>query len=398
MKKYILCALVAALSLGLRAQEAKQPSNEPVFTNDVVIPLTSVKNQNRSGTCWAYSTVGFVEAEIIKATGRSWDLCEMFICHHDYLKRAEVTVRMHGDCDFSQGGSAEDVIATIKEHGICPEDKMPLPGTPQGDSLANFNEFFTVMTPYVKAVANSNLRKLTPQWKVGLNGILDAYLGEVPTEFVVDGKTYTPQSFAASLGVDWNDYVSITSYTHHPFYTAFPVEVQDNWRQGLSYNVPLAELEAIVENALANGYTIAWGGDVSEEGFTRQGTAYAIDDKGLRDLSGSDQARWLKMRPEAKRSILDSLGTKVPEIVPTEELRQKRFDNWELTDDHGMLIYGKAHDQFGKEFYIVRNSWGETGKYQGAWYMSKNFIYLNAMDIMVNKNAIPKSIRKKLGI
>ncbi|MBQ6032157.1 MAG: aminopeptidase [Prevotella sp.] len=397
MKKMLVLALVALITLGAVAQP-KKDSKKPVFTTIKELPITSIKNQNRSGTCWAYSTLSFFESEILKKTGKTYDLCEMFIANKDYMDRAIVKVRMHGDCQFSQGGAAEDVLDVIKIYGICPENAMPLPGTMTGDSLANFNEFFEVMTPYVEAVSKSNAKKMSNQWKKGLQGILDSYLGACPEEFVYEGKTYTPKSFAASLGLDWNDYVSITSYTHHPFYTAFPVEVQDNWRGGRSYNVPIDEMMRIIDNALDKGYTVAWGGDVSEEGFTRNGLALAYDTKKAQELTGSDQARWLKLSPAQKKNAIDSLGVDAPEIVPTQEMRQEGFDNWELTDDHGMHIYGVAKDQNGKEYYMVKNSWGETGAYKGTWYMSKAFIAAKTMDFMINKNAIPKDIRKKLGI
>lgn len=397
MKKMLVLALVALITLGAVAQTKKEVK-KPVFTTIKELPITSIKNQNRSGTCWAYSTLSFFESEILKKTGKTYDLCEMFIANKDYMDRAIVKVRMHGDCQFSQGGAAEDVLDVIKIYGICPENAMPLPGTMTGDSLANFNEFFEVMTPYVEAVSKSNAKKMSNQWKKGLQGILDSYLGACPEEFVYEGKTYTPKSFAASLGLDWNDYVSITSYTHHPFYTAFPVEVQDNWRGGRSYNVPIDEMMRIIDNALDKGYTVAWGGDVSEEGFTRNGLALAYDTKKAQELTGSDQARWLKLSPAQKKNAIDSLGVDAPEIVPTQEIRQEGFDNWELTDDHGMHIYGVAKDQNGKEYYMVKNSWGETGAYKGTWYMSKAFIAAKTMDFMINKNAIPKDIRKKLGI
>ena len=393
----LVLALVALITLGAVAQ-TKKDSKKPVFTTIKELPITSVKNQNRSGTCWAYSTLSFFESEILKKTGKTYDLCEMFIANKDYMDRAIYKVRMHGDSQFSQGGAAEDVLDVIKTYGICPETAMPLPGTLTGDSLANFNEFFTVMTPYVEAVSKSTAKKMSNQWKKGLQGILDGYLGECPEEFVYEGKTYTPQSFAASLGLDWNDYVSITSYTHHPFYTSFPVEVQDNWRGGRSYNVPIDEMMRIIDNAIDKGYTVAWGGDVSEEGFTRQGLAVAYDTKKAQELTGSDQARWLKLTAAQKKNAIDSLGINAPEIVPTQEMRQEGFDNWELTDDHGMHIYGVAKDQNGREYYLVKNSWGETGEYKGTWYMSKAFIALMTMDFMINKNAIPKDIRKKLGI
>ena len=400
MKKMFTLALLATLVIGAQAEEKKDSvkSNKPVFTVVKQNPITSVKDQNRSGTCWDYSTISFFEAEILKATGKTMDLCESFVANKTYMERATQVVRYHGDCQFSQGGSAEDVLSVLKNHGICPEEAMPFPGSLYGDSLNNFNEFFSILEPYVNAVAKSSAKKLSSQWRVGFQGILDAYLGQCPEKFTYDGKEYTPKSFAASLGLDFNDYVSITSYTHHPFYTGFAVEVQDNWRFPLSYNVPIDEMMQIIDNAVMQGYTIAWGGDVSEEGFTRQGLAYAIDTKATESLAGSDMAKWLKMSASKKHNLIDSLGCTVPEIVPTQELRQQRFDNWELTDDHGMLIYGIAKDQNGREYYMVKNSWGETGDYKGTWYMTKSFIAANTMDYLVNKNAIPKQIRKKLGI
>jgi len=401
MKKLLFLALFAVLAIGAQAQEEKKDSadsKKPVFTTIKELPITSIKDQNRSGTCWAYSTLSFFESEILKKTGKTYDLCEMFITNKDYLDRAVLTVRMHGDSEFSQGGSAGDVLIIMKEHGICPENAMPAPGTLQGDSLANFNEFFSIMTPYVEAVAKNKAKKISNQWKEGLQGIIDAYLGKAPETFTYEGKTYTPKSFMASLGINLDDYVSITSYTHHPFYTKFAVEVQDNWRWDQSYNVPMDEMMRIIDNAIDNGYTVAWGGDVSEEGFTRQGLAILYDTKAAQSLTGSDAAKWLKLKPAEKQEKFEKLGVDAPEIVPTQEYRQQGFDSWELTDDHGMHIFGLAKDQNGKEYYMVKNSWGETGNYKGIWYMTKAYIAGKTMDFLINKNAIPKDIRKKLGI
>ena len=401
MKKILTFALMALVCLGASAAKKKAPAkknNKPVFTVVKELPITSMKDQNRSGTCWDYSTLSYFEAEILKKNGKTYDLCEAFVANKTYMDRAIQVVRLHGDCQFSQGGAAYDVLYALQNYGICPEEAMPAPGTPQGDSLFNFNEFFSIMSPYVDAVAKNKASKISPQWKVGMQGILDAYLGKCPEKFTFEGKEYTPKSFAASLGIDFNDYVSITSYTHHPFYTAFAVEVQDNWRFPLSYNLPMDEMMKVIDNAINEGYTIAWGGDVSEPGFTRQGLAYAVDTKKTESLAGSDMAKWLKMTAEKKKNIIDSLGCTVPEIVATQEMRQERFDNWELTDDHGMLIYGVAKDQNGKEYYMVKNSWGETGTYKGIWYMTKTFIAANTMDFLINKKAIPADIRKKLGL
>ena len=400
MKKIFAFTLAALMATGVMAEEKKDSvnKNKPVFTTIKENPITSIKDQNRSGTCWAYSTLSYFESEILRKTGKTYDLCESFVANKTYMDRAIQVVRLHGDCQFSQGGSCYDPLYCLINYGICPEGAMPFPGSLYGDSLNNFNEFFGVMEPYVAAISKSSEKKISGQWKVGLQGILDAYLGKCPEKFTYEGKEYTPQSFAANLGLNFDDYVTITSYTHHPFYTRFAVEVQDNWRNPLSYNVPMDEMMRIIDNAIEQGYTIAWGGDVSEEGFTRKGTAYAYDTKAIQSLKGSDAARWMRLEKAKKTELFDSLGCTAPEIVPTQEMRQQRFDNWELTDDHGMLIYGVAKDQNGKEYYMVKNSWGEWGEYKGIWYMTKAFIAANTMDYMVNKNAIPKDIRKKLGL
>jgi len=400
MRRLLTLALLACVATGVSAQDKKDSvkSNKPVFTTVKENKITSIKDQNRSGTCWAYSTLAFFESEILKKTGKTYDLCEMFVANKDYMERAVLTVRMHGDSQFSQGGSAGDVLVILKNHGICPESAMPAPGTLTGDSLANFNEFFSVMEPYVAAVAKSKAKKISQQWHQGLQGIIDSYLGKCPETFTYEGKEYTPKSFAAGLGLNFDDYVSITSYTHHPFYTQFPVEVQDNWRWEPSYNVPMDEMMRIIDNAIDNGYTIAWGGDVTEDGFTRKGLGIAYDVKKARSMSGTDADRWFKLSAGEKKSKLDSLGVDAPEVVPTQQMRQETFDNWELTDDHGMQIYGLAKDQNGKEYYMVKNSWGEYGDYKGTWYMTKNYVAYKTMDFLVNKNAIPKDIRKKLGL
>ena len=400
MKKLFTLCLLACLAGGVNAQDKKVAADQtkPVFTVVKENKITSVKDQNRSGTCWAYSTLSFLESEILKNTGKTYNLCEMFIANKDYMDRAVLTVRMHGDSQFAQGGSFADVVTIMKNYGICPEEAMPAPGTLTGDSLANFDELFSVMDPYVAAISHSKAKKISKQWQKGLQGILDAYLGECPDKFVYEGKEYTPKSFVESLGINLDDYVSITSYTHHPFYTQFAIEVQDNWRWKPSYNVPMDEMMRIIDNAINEGYTIAWGGDVTEDGFTRKGIAMAYDVKKARSMGGTDADRWFKLSATEKKSMLDSLGVDAPEIVPTQEMRQEAFDNWETTDDHGMHLYGIAKDKNGNEFYMVKNSWGEFGNYKGIWYMSKNYIAYKTMNFMVNKNAIPKDIRKKLGI
>ncbi len=394
---WALAALAAcSFTTGAVAQEGKAADEGFVFTTVKENPITSIKNQNKSGTCWAYSSLGYFEAELLRLGKGEYNLCEMFLAHKTYEDRAKAAVRMHGDISFTEGGSFYDAVYCMKNYGMMPEEAMPLPGTLYGDSLANFNEMWPVAAGVVSAITDGKLTKLSPAWFSGLNAVLDAYLGQVPGEFTFKGKKYTPKSFQESLGLKMDDYVSLTSFTHHPFYTQFVIEVQDNWRWGLSYNIPIDELMKVMDNAIDNGYTFCWGADVSEKGFTRDGIAVCPDADNGADITGSDMARWTGLSPAEKRKELTSRP--LPEINVTQESRQEAYDNWETTDDHGMLIYGVAKDQNGKEYYMVKNSWGLSGKYNGIWYASKTFAKYKTMNILVHKDAIPKDIRKKLGI
>lgn len=402
MKKQIILSLCLCAALNVSADDAVKKDSadvkKPVFTTIKEIPITSIKNQHKSGTCWNYSTLSFLEAEILRKQGREYDLSEMYVCNKNYMDRAVATVRLHGDMDFSQGGSAYDVIRTIEDHGIIPETAMATPGAMYGDTLNDFSEFFKVLPAYVNAIAKSKLKKLSPAWQTGLQGVIDAYVGKCPDSFTFEGKKYTPKSFAAHLDIKMSDYVSITSFTHRPFWTEFPVEVQDNWRQGMSWNVPMEDTKRIIDNAIENGYTVAWGGDVSDDGFTRDGLAMLVDVKKVAEVDGTDMSKWLKLSDSEKKSKISKLGVDTPELTPSQEQRQKEYDIWELTDDHGMLIFGIAKDQNGRKYYMVKNSWGKTGEYKGIWYMSENFIIAKTMDFLVNKNALPKDIKKKLGL
>lgn len=400
IKSLALCALLLC-SGSVMAEEdtAKVKKDSIVFTTVVENPITSIKNQNRSGTCWAFSSLGFIEAELLRAHHKTYDLSEAFVVYKTYMDRARAAVRMHGDVSFSQGGSFYDVIYCLKNYGICPEDAMAKPGTMYGDTLFNNNELDLVTTAYVNAIAKGELKKLTPVWQNGLAGIYDAYLGKLPETFTYEGKTYTPKSFSESLGLNYDDYVSVTSFMHHPYYTSFAIEVQDNWRWAQSYNLPLDEFMQVMEQAVRNGYTFAWGADVSEADFGRrgkhEGIALVPADAKDKDNTGSDQARWIgTVGNDKEQAEKDIKGEKT--ITP--ELRQEAYDNWTTTDDHGMVIFGLAKDQDGKEYFMMKNSWGDYNKYHGKAYISKAYMAYKTMNIVINKNAIPKSIRKKLGI
>lgn len=391
-KKLIIAAALCLLPGVSFAQAEKKDST--VFTVVKENPITPVKDQNQSGTCWAYSSLGFLESELLRMGKGEHDLCESFLVYHTYMDRADKAIRTHGDVSFSQGGSFYDAIYCLKNYGIVPQDAMPAPGTPYGDSLFNFNQLSNVTTAYVEAIAKSNAKKINPVWKKDLNCMYENYFGKLPEKFTYKGKEYTPKSFYESTGLNADDYISLTSYTHHPFYQPFVLEIQDNWRWASSYNLPIDELMEVFDNAINKGYTIAWGSDVSEQGFTRDGIAVMPDAEKVQELSGSDMAHWLKMKPEEKK-----LNSKPqPQKWCTQEERQLAYDNWETTDDHGMLIYGIAKDQEGNEYYMVKNSWGEAGKYKGLWYASKAFVRYKTMNIIVHKDALPKEIAKKLGI
>ena len=387
MKKLFLVAF-AALSFSAFAQEATK-----TFTVVKENPITSIKDQNRSGTCWSYSGLGFFEAELLRMGKGEFDLCESFVVEHSYMDRADRAVRTHGDVSYANGGSFYDVLYCLKKYGIVPEGTMPFPGSLYGDSLFNFQELDPIMNGYVKSIAKSEAKKIPLTWKKEFAMILADYFGDYPKAFEYEGKTYTPESFRDMLGLNLDDYVSLTSYTHEPFYEPFILEIQDNWRWASSYNLPLDEFMEVMESAVRNGYTFAWGADVSEKGFSRKGVATVPAKEYKNDLSGSDAARWTGTNGKDIRQA-DS----EEEAIITQEMRQRGYDNWETTDDHGMVIYGIAKDETGKEYFMVKNSWGEYGTYKGIFYASKPYVAYKTMYILINKNAIPKAIRKKLGI
>ena len=401
MKKIQTTILAALCALPSFAANGAQTPDSLVFTTVIANPVTPIKNQNNSGTCWSYSALAFLESEVIKKDPKKKDidLCESFLVSKTYTDRADRNVRTHGDASFSQGGSFYDAIFCMDRYGLIPEGLMPYPNTLYGDSLFNFTAFFPPMEAYIHAISKSDAKKINPIWKKNVQSMLDGYFGECPTEFTYKGVKYTPKSFVKDyLKLDPNDYVSLTSYTHHPFYSSFILEIQDNWRWASSYNLPLDEFMRVMDEAVKNGWTFAWGADVSEEGFSRRTgknrcVATVPDTKATAGV-GSDQSRWTGEKAGAKISQADAAGEK----VITQEMRQEGYDNWTTTDDHGMQIYGIAKDQTGKEYFMMKNSWGEYGPYKGFWYVSKPYVAYKTMNIVINKNAIPNDIRKKLGI
>ena len=398
MKKIILVALAllvpaTAVMAKKKKEEVKKDTAE--FTVIKQNPITSIKDQHRSGTCWAYSSLGFLEAELLRMGKGEHDLCESFLVYNTYMDRADKAIRTHGDASFSQGGSFYDAIYCLKHYGIVPQDAMPFPGSLYGDSLFNFNQLDAVASAYVSAIAKGNLKKISPTWKSDLSNIYKNYFGELPKTVVAGGKTYTPQQYATDyLGLNPDDYVSLTSYTHHPFYTKFILEIQDNWRWAESYNLPLDEFMEVCDAAVRNGYTFAWGADVSESYFSRDGVARVPATLKDNDITGSDAARWTGSNAQNGAAIKTSNDEK----TITQELRQLGYDNWETTDDHGMVIYGLAKNKKGDEYFMVKNSWGDYGKYHGMFYASKAYVAYKTMNILIHKSAIPAHIAKKLGL
>ena len=389
--KFILSIAALAFTASAFAQAPKAPEYE--FTTVKENPITSVKNQYRSGTCWCFSALSFVESEILRTKGVEVDLSEMFVVGKSYRDRAVKYVRLDGHLNFAAGSSFGDVLHVIDDYGIVPQEAMP--GFNYGTDKPEHNELDAALKGYVTAIAKNPNKKLTTAWLNGFDGIVEAYFGEYPETFTVAGAEYTPESYRDYLGINYDDYVNISSFTHHPFYEPFIIEVCDNWRWDSAYNLPMDEMMEVMYNAIEKGYTIAWGSDVSEKGFNRNGIAVAPVEK-KKAAAGSDQEKWVGKAAEEKT---EEAKPELPEeMVITQEMRQDGYDRKTTTDDHGMHIYGLAQDQNGTKYFMVKNSWGEAGKYKGIWYASDAFVRFKTMNIVVHKDALPKHIAKKLGI
>ena len=396
MKRSIL---LAAATLGaiftIAAQEANKPEGYK-FTDTKTVKTVPVTNQYKSGTCWCFSTVSFIEEEILRAGGPEIKLSEMWIVRNIYFEKAVKYVRLHGSLNFAVGGAAHDVTHAIEKYGIVPREVYK--GLNYGTEMPEFGEIDEVLKAYVDAVIKNKNGKLTPAWQDGLNAILDAYFGERPETFTYEGKEYTPHTFAESLPVKMSGYIEFSSYTHHASYSSFIIEVPDNWLWGEVYNVPLNEMMQVIDDAIAEGHPVAWGTDVSEKGFRGAKAIGIIPEEAEKNMVGSDAERWGKLSSAEKEAQIYSLDQPVKEKTITQEMRQTAYDNYETTDDHGMVIVGTAVDQNGSPFYKVQNSWGDRGPYEGFYYFSRPFVEYKTMDIMVNKNVVSKELLKKLGL
>ena len=399
-------AAAMLISVPTFAQEAEEKEEEG-YKFEIIkeLPVTSVKDQNRAGTCWCYSTLGFFEAELLRMGKPEYDFSEMYIVYKTYQDRADRHVRTHGDVSYAEGGSFGDVIYAIRHYGLVPDVEMSA-GQMHGDSLTDFSEFSNVSGRFLEGVVKTKKLQLgtdenhTPLWKTAFDGILDAYIGKCPEKFTYNGKEYTPMEFAQSTGLNMDDYVNIASFAHQPWYEPFVIEVQDNWRWGKAYNLPVDEFMEVMNYAIDNGYPIAWGADVSESGWLRgkmAGVCVLPDLKNqVADKSGTDFAHWNGLSAADRQR--EAMSKPTPQRWVTDQDRLDAYNNYETTDDHGMVIYGKAKDQMGNVYFMVKNSWGDAGNYHGNWYASEAFVRYKTLNYVVHKDALPKAIRKKLGI
>ncbi len=389
--------LLLIFLVGLTLTVSAENDTTYQFEKLIELPTTSVKNQHRSGTCWSFSSASYIESEMMRMGKDSIDLSEMFVVRHCYQDKAERYVRMHGNLNFGAGGAFGDFFYVLDHYGLVPEEAYK--GLNYGEEKHVHGEMDNVLKSYVDAVIPNKNKKLSTAWKNGFSGICDAYLGELPEEFSYKGKTYSPESFAKDVvGIQSSDYVSLTSYTHQPLYSSFALAIPDNWLWHLSYNLTLDELMEVMYNALETGYSIAWGGDVSDKGFSFKNGLAILPDVKVEEMSDSERSKWEKLTQKEKDKKQFQFDHPVKEVTLTPEMRQMAYDNYSLTDDHGMHATGLVKDQNGTKYFIIKNSWDTNNKYKGYLYMSEAFARLNTMNIIVHKDAIPKAIKKKLDI
>lgn len=396
LKQLLTLALVLPVFIHAQEKKAKKDTLVYQFKDIVDLPATSVKDQYRSGTCWAFSGLSFIESELIRMGKGEHDLADMWLVKKDYHVRAIDYVRWQGAKNFGGGAESNNVFDRISESGIVPEAVFP--GLNYGEKKHVHGEMDHILDAYVNAVIDDKNRKLSDAWIYGFDGVLDAYLGKDIEEFEYQGKYYTPISFRDEMNIVPADYVEIGSYTHHPFYTEFVMEVPDNWSLGKVYNVPMEEMLQTAYYALDNGYTILWGSDVSEKGFSHKKGLAIIPEDDIKEMSGSEQDKWEKLTEKERKKRLYKFEEILLEKNITQEMRQEAFDKYQTTDDHGMHITGYAKDQNGTKYFKVKNSWNTDNVYQGYFYASESWFLYKTLSIMIHKDAVPKEVRKKLGI
>ncbi len=391
MKTLIAGCLAAAVAFGAQAENEGYK-----FTEKASVPVTPVKNQASSGTCWCFATTSFMESELLRKGKGEYDLSEMFIVRQKYLNQLDDNYLRRGRGNIGQGSLSHTYMNAFNQVGVVPEEVYT--GIAYDSDRHNHAE----VVAYLHAVADVAIKakKRSPEYNKIVNGILDTYFGKVPEKFTYKGKEYTPKSFAESLGLDMNDYVEITSFNHHPYYSTFELEVPDNWEHAKMYNVPLDEMMQVIDNALSNGYTVCWDGDVSERGFShKNGVAINPDVKDLSRFAPADTAKFAKMDEKQRLDEVYKFEKPYPEIAVTPEVRQEGFETFVTTDDHLMHLTGIVEDQNGTKYYVTKNSWGTERNDNGGYLnMSDSFVRAKTMYVMVHKDALPRELRKKLNI
>lgn len=389
--------LFALLALAIFAAPVVNASAQGyVFTDIKKNSVTPVKNQASSGTCWSYATAAFIEAELLRTGKGEHDISEMYAVRINYMNKMNDNYLRRGNGNLGQGSLAHMFTNIVKENGMVPQEAYN--GINYNSETNNHKELNKYITSF--SAASVELKQRSPEYYKLANGILDIYLGKLPENFTYRGKEYTPVSFARAMELNMDDYVEITSLSHIPFYKQSVIEVPDNWDFGRFYNVPLDEFMKIIDNAIQNGYTVCWDGDVSEKGFSHSnGVAINPEVENLAGYEESDRSKFEKLSTEEKLKEIYKFDKLYPEVKVTQEIRQRGYETFTTTDDHLMLLTGIVKDQAGNKYYVTKNSWGtERNKFGGYLNMSESFVRAKSISVMVHKNSIPKEIRAKLGI
>lgn len=400
MKKTIITLIAALFALTSVHSQKGTKKAEPkpegyIFTTVVSLPATPVKNQSATGTCWCFATTSFMESELLRMGKGEYDLSEMYVVRKTYENRILDNYLRMGKGNLGPGSLSPSWLRVFMEDGLVPDEAYP--GISYDSPTHNHGE----LQSYINAVTAVpvNMKRMSRESAEVTGAILDIYLGEVPATFTWKGAAYTPKTFAASLGLNMDDYVHITSFSHFPFYTEGLIEVPDNWEMNRFHNVPLDELIMVIDHALKNGYTVNWDGDVSERGFSHANGVAINPDLAKIDLpANTDRARF-ENNPADRTPIAGIFEKPGPEVNVTQEIRQKGYETFVTTDDHLMHLTGIVTDQNGTKYYITKNSWGtDRSTYGGYLNMSESFVRAKTIFIMVHKDAIPADIKAKLGI
>ena len=401
MKKQVVLFSMIALCPGLGAWAQSEKTDEPEgykFTMLKEVRSSAVDNQQRAGTCWSYSSMGLVEAEMIRMGREAVDLSELFVVRLSFEEKAWNYVRMHGEYNFGGGGAVNDVFNVYRNFGMVPEEVYQ--GLNYGTTVHTHGEIEEVLKNYLNGVIANKNTSLSTAWFKGFTGILDAYFGPVPEKFTWKGKEYTPRSFADQVvGINPDDYLFFTSFTHHPFYQNFVLEVPDNWTWSPYWNVPMDEMLQIFNYSIEQGYALVWASDVSEKGFSSKNGVAVVPEEDIAEMSGEERLKWEPMDKKELEKMLYSFEKPMPEKKITQEMRQQSFDNYQTTDDHGMVMTGKAVDQNGTNYFYIKNSWGtDYNNLGGYFYASEAFVKYKTLSFGVHKDAVPKVIKKRLGL